>query len=287
MDVPDISIIIPTLNAGVYLERLLHALTTQDLKVKEIIIVDSSSEDETLEIAKRFDNVKTILIPRKDFNHGRTRNLAAKEAKGEILMFMTQDAIPSDNRLVRKLTEPLQKLEIAATFGRHVPRRDASPPEVFARQFNYPAKGFVKGKEDIEKYGIKTFFLSNVCSAYKRASFFEVGMFPENIRANEDMLITIKLILNGYKVAYVPEARVIHSHKHSLLEQFIRYYNIGSSLKNCEWILKYARPEKEGFKLIKKQIDFVIRQRKYQWIPYILAESLTKYIGFRIGFIAG
>lgn len=287
MNISDITVIIPTLNAALYIEKLLYSLSNQDLKVKEIIIIDSSSVDKTLEIAKRFNNVKTIVISKKAFNHGKTRNLAAMEANGEILMFMTQDALPVDNKLIRNLTEPLKNPDIAATFGRHIPRKDAPLPEIFARQFNYPAEGFIKGREDIQKLGIKTFFLSNACSAYRKGPFFEVGMFPQDVKANEDMLITAKLILQGYKVAYVPEAMIMHSHKYSLLKQFKRYYNIGASFKNREWILKYARPEKEGLRLIKTQIDFIIKKRKYQWIPYVLMESLAKYIGFRIGFIAG
>jgi rhamnosyltransferase len=286
MKSPDITVIIPTLNAGEYIEKLLSVLLTQDIKVREVIVIDSSSDDRTVEIARGFD-VKVLVIPRHTFDHGKTRNLAAKEAKGDVLIFMTQDALPSDNTLLRKLTAPLKNLEIAATFGRHIPRHDASPLEVFARHFNYPEIGFVKGKEDIEKLGIKTFFFSNVCSAYKKGPFLQVGMFPEGIRANEDMLLTAKLILNGYKVAYVSEAMVIHSHNWSLLMQFKRYYNIGSSLKNYGWILRYKRPEEEGMRLIKQQLSFVIKQRKYLWIPYIFVESLTKYLGFRIGLIKG
>ncbi|MBE0427462.1 MAG: glycosyltransferase [Nitrospirae bacterium] len=286
MNYPAITVIIPTLNAGVYIEKLLSVLLAQDVNVTEIIVIDSSSDDRTVEIAKGFD-VKTIVIPRHKFDHGKTRNLAAKEAKSGILVFMTQDALPSDNTLVRKLTEPLKNPEIAATFGRHIPRGDASPTEFFARHFNYPETGFVKGMEDIEKFGIKTFFSSNVCSAYKKDSFFQAGMFPEDIRANEDMLMTAKLILKGYKIAYVPEAKVIHSHNCSLLMQFERYYNIGSSFKNYGWILHYTRPEKEGMRLIKEQLCFVIKQRKYLWIPYVFMESLTKYLGFKIGLIKG
>ncbi len=282
-----ISVIIPTLNAQDSIKELITRLQSQDIIPTDIIIIDSSSVDKTLEIAKRFNNVKSIVISRKAFNHGKTRNLAAMEACGEILMFMTQDALPVNNKLIRNLTEPLKNPEIAATFGRHIPKQDASLPEIFARQFNYPSEGFIKGREDIQKFGIKTFFLSNACSAYRKEPFFEVGMFPQDVKANEDMLITAKLILRGYKVAYVPEAMIIHSHKYSLLKQFKRYYNIGASFKNREWILNYARPEKEGLRLIKTQLIFIIKQRKYQWIPYILMESLTKYIGFRIGFIAG
>jgi rhamnosyltransferase len=281
-----ISVIIPTLNAGLCIGKLLSMLQVQDITPSEVIIIDSSSRDNTVDIAQGF-GAKTMVIPGHTFNHGRTRNIAAMEAKSDVLVFMTQDALPLDNTLLRNLTTPLQMSDIAATFGKHIPMPDASPLEVFARQFNYPDTGSVKGINDIKKYGIKTFFFSNVCSAIKKELFLNVGMFPEGIRANEDMLMAAKLITNGYKIAYVPEAKVIHSHSYSLLQQFKRYYNIGSSIKNNSWILKYTLPEEEGIRLVKEQISFVLKRRNYLWIPYIFLESLTKYAGYRIGSITG
>jgi rhamnosyltransferase len=281
-----ISIIIPTLNASAYMEKLLSMLQAQDTKYLEVIVIDSSSGDNTVDIAKRF-GAKTIVIPRQTFNHGRTRNIASMESTGDILVFMTQDALPLEHTLLRNLTTPLQTSDVAATFGRHIPRSDASPLEIFSRQFNYPDTGSTKGIDDIKKYGIKTFFFSNVCSAIDKEIFLKVKMFPEDVRANEDMIMAAKLIANGYKVAYIPEAKVIHSHNLSLFEQFRRYYNIGSSFKNNKWILKYFRPEDEGIALVKEQVSFVIKRRGYHWIPYIFLQSVTKYAGYRIGLIRG
>jgi len=281
-----ISVIIPTFNAGACIGNLLSMLKSQDTAPFQIIIIDSSSADNTVSIAEGF-GAKTMVIPKRAFNHGGTRNMAAVGAKGDILVFMTQDALPVDNTLLRTLTMPLNEPDIAVTFGRHIPGPDASPLEIFARRFNYPDKGSVKGMKDIRDYGIKTFFSSNVCSAIKKDLFLKAGMFPEGVRANEDMLIAARLILQGYRVAYVPDAKVIHSHNYSLPKQFRRYYNIGSSLKNNKWVLDHARPEGEGMKFMKEQVRFVLKQDRFFLIPYIFLESVTKYAGFRIGLIAG
>ncbi|MEW6002435.1 MAG: glycosyltransferase [Nitrospirota bacterium] len=280
-----ISVIIPTLNAGRYLENLLSRLYDQDARPSEIVIIDSSSQDNTIDISRNF-GVKSIIISNYNFNHGKTRNMAAIEAEGDVLVFMTQDALPVDNKLLGNLTEPLQAADIAATYGRQIPKSDASPLEVFLRHFNYPDSGMVKGLDDIQHYGIKTFFFSNVCSAIKKDLFLKSGMFPD-VRANEDMIMAAKLILSGYKIAYVPDAVVIHSHNYSPFQQFRRYYNIGSSLKNNAWILKYARAEDEGIRFIKKQVRFLVVERKYLWIPYIFLDYVAKYSGYRIGLIAG
>jgi len=281
------TVIIPTLNARISIGKLLSALLSQDSETPEIIVIDSSSDDGTVDAAKEF-GVKTMVIPRRTFNHGKTRNIAALEAQGGIIIFMTQDALPADSALLRNLTAPLlEKPEIAATYGRHVPRPDAPPLEAFARYFNYPDQGSVKGIDDIKKHGIKTFFFSNVCSSMKKEPFLKVGMFPENVKANEDMLISAKFILNGYRVAYVPEAMVIHSHNYSLQKLFRRYYNIGSSIKDNRRILEDMEAEGEGLRLVKEQIRFAAKQGRYLWLPRIFLESFIKYAGYRSGLIAG
>lgn len=281
-----ISVIIPTLNAGRHIEKLLSMLAAQDIKPFEVIIIDSSSEDNTVEIAVRL-GARTMLIPRHAFDHGRTRNAAAKEAQGEVLVFMTQDALPLDNSLLGRLAAALSKPDVAAAYGRHIPAADASPAEVFARGFNYPAVSLIKGRDDIPAYGIKTFFFSNVCSAVRKDVFVESGMFPEGVRLNEDMLLAARLILSGHKVAYVHDAVVIHSHNYSLLRQFMRYYNIGSSLRHNRWVLAYAGAEGEGIKFIREQVRFVLAQNKYRLIPYIFLEYLAKYAGYRLGLVSG
>jgi len=281
-----ISVIIPTLNAGADIEQLLSMIREQDVGPSEVIIIDSSSEDKTVEIAKKF-HAKTIVITSHAFNHGKTRNMAALEANGDVLIFMTQDALPFDRTLFRTLTDPLHMSDVAATFGRHIPRADASPLEKFARQFSYPDTESIRGLDTIKQHGIKAFRFSNVCSALKKEVFFKIGMFPHDIRSNEDMILAAKLILDGYRVAYIPKAIVIHSHNYSLLQQFRRYSNIGSSLKQHSWILQYAQAEKEGIRFIKEQFSFVLQRHEYRWIPYIFLESMTKYLGYRIGLFAG
>ena len=281
-----ISVIIPTFNAGACIGKLLSKLKSQDIAPSETIVIDSSSPDDTVKIAED-SGARAIVIPKRAFSHGGTRNTAASAAGGDILVFMTQDALPADNTLLRMLTDPLDDPDIAVSFGRHIPRPDASPLEIFARRFNYPEEGSVKGMKDLKDYGIKTFFSSNVCSAVKKDLFFRAGMFPEGVRANEDMLIAARLILQGYKVAYVPDAKVIHSHNYSIVKQFRRYYNIGSSLRNNKWIFDYARPESEGISFVKGQVRFVLGQRRFFLVPYIFLESVTKYAGFKIGLIAG
>ena len=276
-----ISIIIPTLNAQYTITNVLHNLAKQGLS-SETLLMDSSSTDKTLKLS-RSCHAKSFVIPLQSFNHSSTRNIGARQGKGDILVFMTQDALPYDDCCLKNLIKPLQDPQIVASFGRQVPRPDASPTEKFTRLFNYPDTPAVKGLEDIPRLGIKTFFFSNVCSAIKTKEFKELGGFPENIIMFEDLIFAAKAILKGYKIAYVPEAKVWHSHNFSLLQQFRRYQDAGISLLNNSWIFEYTKANKEGVEFLKRQIVYLSRNHQYQWIPYAIAESAFKFAGFWLG----
>jgi rhamnosyltransferase len=276
-----INILIPTLNAGLVLKQILKSLKGQSVPC-EIVIADSSSSDETISIATS-NNARAIKIRKEDFNHGRTRNLIASKSSGEIIVFMTQDAIPVDDHCIERLIAPLQKSEIVASFARQIPMSDASPLEQFARIFNYPDVPTVKGLEDVPRLGIKTFFFSNVCSAIKTKEFKELGGFPENIIMFEDLILAAKAILKGHKIAYVPEAAVWHSHNFSLTQQFRRYSDAGISLRNNAWIFNHTKASREGLSFLKQELLYLSRKHQYRWIPYAITESIFKLAGFWLG----
>jgi rhamnosyltransferase len=276
-----ISVIIPTLNAEIYIDDLLSSLKGQSVKC-EIFIVDSSSLDKTASIAAS-ENAKVVTVRREDFNHGKARNIGVQEAAGDIVVFFTQDALPYDEHCLENLLKPLESCEIVASYGRQMPRSDASPRERFARLFNYDDKPMIKGREDISSIGIKTFFFSNVCSAIKVKEFKELGGFPENIIMFEDLIFSAKAILKGYKIAYVPEAKVLHSHNFSLMQQFQRYLDAGLSLRNNAWIFEHVKANKEGLTFLKQEILYLSKKHHYRWILCALAESVLKFAGFWLG----
>ena len=276
-----VSVIIPTLNAEIYIDDLLSSLKGQSVKC-EIIIVDSSSLDKTASIAAS-GNAKIVKVRKEEFNHGKARNIGVQEATGDIVFFLTQDALPFDKHCLENLLKPLESSEIVASYGRQMPRSDASPIESFARLFNYDDKPMIKGREDLSSLGIKTFFFSNVCSAIKTKEFKELGGFPENIIMFEDLIFAAKAILNGYKIAYVPESKVWHSHNFSLIQQFRRYQDAGISLRNNAWIFEHAKANREGAEFLKQEIAYLSKNRQYQWIPYAIAESVFKFAGFWLG----
>jgi rhamnosyltransferase len=276
-----ISVIIPTLNAEEQIHGLLISLKNQSVPC-EIILIDSSSSDLTVRTADSL-GAKSIIIRREDFDHGRTRNLGASHAAGDIMVFLTQDALPEDRHVLENLIRPLEDPTIAASYGRQVPRPGAKPTEKFARLFNYPEIPCIKNKEDIPSLGIKAFFFSNVCSAIRKKDFEEIGGFTERLIMNEDMLLACRLILKGYKIAYVPEARVIHSHNYTLSHQFKRYFDIGVFLKKNLQPLEDVKTGNAGAGFLKEEIKYFLRNRAYTCFPYILVETAAKYLGYQFG----
>jgi rhamnosyltransferase len=131
--------------------------------------------------------------------------------------------------------------------------------------------------------GIKTFFFTNVCSAVKRKEFYEVGKFPDNTILNEDMILASKLILKGYKIAYASSAEVLHSHNYGFKKQFQRNFDIGVSLIENKLILEYATAESEGIKFLINELKYLIKSKKYFWIPYAIVENASRFIGYRLG----
>lgn len=278
-----ISVIIPTRNAEKHIKKLLDKLLMQTVKPNEIIVIDTSSTDNTKSICNEYKNLKFISIKKNEFDHGGTRNTATRHSKGSILVFMTQDALPENNFFIEELIKPLGKQNVVASYGRQVPRKEAEPLEVFAREFNYPDKKIIKSKDNISQLGIKTFFFSNVCSAFIRDEFWKVNGFPEKTIMNEDMIISSKLIFNNKSVCYTSKAKVIHSHKYTYTQQFKRNFDIGVVFEDSSSYFNGVKSESEGVKYVKKAISYLLKEKKAYLIPHLFIDSGFRFIGYKIG----
>jgi rhamnosyltransferase len=278
-----LSVIIPTLNAGRYLPNLLERLFSQTVSDKEIIVIDSASDDETAEVARSF-GVTVKPISRREFNHGRTRNVAADDASGEYLVFLTQDALPVNGHLLENLIAPLENDgQIAASYGRQIAYEHAYPIEKFIRGFNYPEESRTKEKRDIPVLGVKTFFCSNACAAYRRDVFRAFGGFRGDTIMNEDMEYFYRAVMAGYKVHYAADAQVWHSHNYTLFEQFRRYVDIGVFFSNNPDLAAYSRNETEGIRYILAAARHLIDNNEPWQLPHPLLDSLARFLGYRAG----
>ncbi len=276
--------IIPVLNASAYLPTLIRALQKQKLST-DILIMDSSSDDDSVKIAKDL-GCEVVEIERSEFNHATTRNIALKY-EADFYLFVTQDAVPVDEYLVQSLHEAFADTKVVAAYARQLPKKDADAIEKFARETNYPSSSTIKSKESLKEMGIKTFFCSNSCAMYRGEYFRQVGGFTEGLIMNEDMEYAGRAILADKKVAYVAEARVWHSHNFGMADVFKRYFDIGIFFRTNSWISdeinKYSSTQSTGIKQAKKEIGYLFRKKPYL-IPKSILFSLTKFVAFKLGY---
>jgi len=276
------SIIIPTYNAGQQIGLLLNALKSQT-RPCEVLVIDSSSTDGTPDIAGH-EGAKVLTRGKEEFDHGGTRTWAAMSAAGDVLVFLTQDVLPADDRSVENLLRPLEDETVAAVYGRQLPKRDASVFASHLRHFNYPRESHIHALSDRTRYGIKTPFLSNSFAAYRRQALAEVGYFREGLIASEDTYAGAKLLLAGYRIAYAADAAVYHSHNYTPSEEFRRYFDIGVGHRREQWILEaFGRAEGEGMRFLTSEIAFLVQKGKALRIPEALLRNGMKYFGYLLG----
>ena len=221
-----VSLIIPTLNAGALLPPLIEALRGQTLPPDELLIVDSSSKDGTADTARAL-GCRVEVIPRAEFDHGGTRDAALRSTRGDIVVFMTQDALPASRTSLEQLLAPLADARVAAVSGRQIARPDARPYERLVRAYNYPAQSRVWTKDDLSALGVRAYLISDVFAAYRREAYLAVGGFEHPLETNEDMLIAQRLLAQGYTLAYSGEACVYHSHAFTWRQQYSRNRAVG------------------------------------------------------------
>lgn len=277
-----VSIIVPTLNPGKNAAELRDALLRQRLQPLEVVVVDSASTDGSPAQWKEA-GFRVIGLERARFDHGATRNLGARNCRGSIFVFMTQDAVPADECWLERLISPIISGEAAAAFARQLPREDAGPLERFSRAFNYPAQSRVSSLEDVSELGVRAFFFSNACSAVKASMFWEAGGFPEGVIFNEDIMLSARLLRAGYRVKYEATARVYHSHRYNLFQQFRRAFDNGASFSQAGDLLEGARTGGEGLHFVVGQVGYVRRSGSALDLMKVVAEAAVKFAAFNLG----
>ena len=279
-----IDVIIPTYKPGKEFEKLIGRLQKQEYPIHKIIIINTRTDIFPDELDRSNYEIEITHIEPDQFDHGGTRNMGAGMSDADIVVYMTQDAIPVDEKLIgtfAKIFEENQDIGIA--YGRQLPREECNIIERYTRRFNYPEKSLIKTKEELPKLGIKTFFCSDVCAAYRRNYLLSAGGFEDPTIFNEDMIFAGKRIYAGDKVAYVAEAKVIHSHNYTGRQQFHRNFDLAVSQTQHPEVFEEVPSEGEGIRMVKATAKYLVRNG-YPWKVFMLVyQSGCKYIGYFLG----
>ena len=279
-----VDIIIPAYHPGNEFEKLLESLSGQSYPVEKILVMNTEAEFWNPEWESKFPKVKVTHLKKSEFDHGGTRRMAAELSDGDVMVYMTQDAVPADENLIRNLIRPLQENpRVGAAYARQLAREDCAYLEKYTRAFNYPEISFIKWEKDTDKYGIKTYFCSNVCAAYRKSIYEENGGFVKKAIFNEDMIYAGTIAKKGYGIAYVADACVIHSHNYSCRQQFHRNFDLGVSQAEHPEIFSGIPSEGEGLRLVKKSLAYLVKTGHIWLIPKLVGQSGFKYMGYFLG----
>jgi rhamnosyltransferase len=282
-----VDIIIPVYRPDDKLEKLIDKLNEQTVQPEHIFFMQTltgTEEDSRVrKILNRARRGEIHTLDKKDFDHGGTRNRGAALSEAEYMLFMTQDAVPVDERLVEKLLDAMTPETVAAAYGRQLAGEDAGVIENYTRQFNYPPESSRKSAADLPRLGIKTYFCSNVCAMYKKKVYDELGGFVLHTIFNEDMIMASKVIGAGYQIAYCGEAAVVHSHKYTYRQQFSRNFDLAVSQRQYREIFDNVKSETEGIRMVKDTAKYLLSQGKWFLVPDLIFQSGFKFLGYRFG----
>jgi rhamnosyltransferase len=277
------AILIPTLNAGEEWINILENIGGQTDKSKKKIIVDSGSTDSTVPLAKQF-GFEVIEINKNEFNHGKTRQQLADLAEDtDICIFLTQDAILTSVYSIANITKVFDDPDIGMAYGRQLPHRNANSLETHARLYNYPGESAIHTIADRDRLGFKTFFCSNSFAAYRKSALIAVGGFPSDSIMGEDAIVAAKMLLAGFKKAYVADAAVYHSHNYTFAEEFRRYFDTRVFHEQNQWLIKhFGKPSGEGFKFMKSELKYVLNN-DFKSIFKSMTSLGAKWLGYKSG----
>ncbi|WP_050640931.1 MULTISPECIES: glycosyltransferase family 2 protein [Clostridia] len=283
MNTPTVDIIIPAYKPDIKFEKLIRGLKRQSYPIQNIFIIHTKGGRFPWEAVGPDSKVTVKEIEKEAFDHGGTRRMAAGLSKADIFICMTQDAVPADRDLILHLSEAFKDDKVACAYARQLPDEKCDVIERYTRGFNYPAEGCIKDLNSVDKIGVKAFFCSNVCAAYRRTYYDELGGFVKKAIFNEDMIMAGRMLKAGYSCVYASEAKVIHSHNYSCIQQFKRNFDVAVSQVDNPDIFGGIKSESEGIRLVRDTAGYLIKIRSPWLIVPLVIKSGFKYLGYKLG----
>jgi glycosyltransferase involved in cell wall biosynthesis len=206
----DVSIVVPVYNGEKTIRSCLASLQDQSFKGgMEVIVVDDGSTDKTRAIVKEFKNVK--LLSQDHQGPAKARNLGAKKARGEIIVFTDSDCT-ADQKMVEGLVKACREKGVAGVQGGYRTRQE----ELMARFI----QAEIEERYKLMKKNRFIDFIGTYCCAYRRDVFLKEGGFDEGfpLASGEDTEFSFKLSEKGHRLIFRPEAFSYHFHPTSLVK---------------------------------------------------------------------
>ncbi|MBR2658323.1 glycosyltransferase [Candidatus Saccharibacteria bacterium] len=281
VSLPSVSVVCPVFNAEREILDFDRALKRQKgVNLVEVKYVLTESDDHTEMMMKDAD-IAFEKISKKEFSHSLTREKVAMLAKGDVIVFLTQDVVIRDNEFLNKLVAPIVAGAVQATYARQ--KTKYNNIEKYTREHNYPAKSFVVSKDDLPRLGLKTFFFSDAAGAVDAATFRRLGGYDgKDLPISEDMYLAYKIIMQGGKIGYVAEAVVYHSHNFSLKQLYGRYKLTGKFMKANPEIAQYGI-NSAGSGMAKSVFKSAFKEGNMRVLTSYVPNMAARYMGMQRG----
>ena len=280
-----ISVVIPVKNGGQDLERCLAGIAAQTLGEEvEIVVVDSGSTDGSVDVA-RAAGALVQEIDSAEFGHGRTRNLGVRLAKGDLVVFTSQDAVAADETWLAHLSAAARSdPEVAGAYGRQLPHAGARPPERFFLDFLYGPEPRTQRVGENEELTFESTLFSNVNAAVPRWAL-ERFPFRDDLTMSEDQEWSRRALRAGFSLVYEPRAAVRHSHAYTIGSAFRRFFDSGVSAEHAyvEGDESRAALRRAGARYAREELAWLWRTGRRRWIPYTAVYELGKFAGLQLG----
>ena len=215
-----VTIVLRSFNEGWALRETLPALRAQAYQHWELIVIDSGSTDGSVELIRNARPKHFIQITPSEYNPARVMNHGMQLARSQFGIFLNADATPRGNDWLRPLAEALRDPQTAAVFGRQIPRPDCQA--VFAHDYE---RCFGSNRASARW----DHFFSMASSGIRKDVWSERG-FDERMQYSEDDDYTRWCRAQGWRVVYVPESVVIHSHNYTPAQAYKRSFGEARAL---------------------------------------------------------
>ncbi len=296
-----VDVIIPIYKPGKEFSGLIGRLLEQTVPPARILLMQTLEEGERLLDVSQMavsrgqavsghgksgveeTQIQAFPVKKSEFDHGATRDRGAKQSLADYILFMTQDAMPADDRLIEKLLQGFSGERIGIAYGRQLAREGADILEKMARLHNYPPEGRIQRKADVERLGIKTYFCSDVCAIYDRKLYERLGGFVHPTIFNEDMIMAFRVIQAGYGVCYAADAKVVHSHSYTCMQQFHRNFDLGVSQTQYREVFEQISSEKEGAGFAKNTLIALCKRMRFLKAFYFAMNCAFRLAGYKLG----
>jgi len=217
---PRVGIIMRSCNDIDVIKGTFEALRRQTFQNFELWNHDSSSSDGTLKVILANNNPGRVLVnDPATYNPAKILNKAVSLCSAEILVFLNSDATPTSDTWLADLIAPLEDRLVAAVFGRQTARYDCRT--LFVKDTE---RAFGDGSISA---GWKHFF--SMANSATRRSIAREYPFEPAVQYSEDIEWSLRLKKDGYRLAYVADAKACHSHNYSLRESYKRHYGEGKA----------------------------------------------------------